>query len=306
MVAASPNDQVADTHWYRPEFDKYLAEQAIGLGVDYLDQTSVQSIKPLESGWEIGVKTGDKERRIRADFIIDASGARSVLAVQLLIQKCNFETMPKTSGVWAHFRDVPRLDQNVAALRSVETPYPADDAAVHHVFLGGWVWVLRFNNGITSAGAAFTEESGCRGATHEESWRRVLARIPALTESFNEATAVTPFYGAQHLSFLRRTIAGENYALLPSSGGFVDPLLSTGFALTLLGIDRLGKVFGRDGSLQEYENDTILEVEAAADLVSALYSKMDSFDEFALLTLLYFAAMSFTETAWRLGKANLA
>ena len=306
LVAASPNDQVADTHWYRPEFDKYLAERAVGLGVDYLDRTSVRSIQPLESGWEIRVQTGDEERRIRADFIVDASGAGSVLAEQLSIRKCDFETMPKTSGVWAHFRGVPRLDQSVAALRSVDTPYPADDAAVHHIFPGGWVWVLRFNNGITSAGAAFTEKSGCWGSVPEESWTRVLAKIPALNKSFDEATPVTPFYGAQYLSFLRRKIAGKDYTLLPSAAGFVDPLLSTGFALTLLGIDRLGKVFGQGGSLQEYENDTILELEAVADLVGALYSKMDSFDEFALLTLLYFAALSFTETAWRLGKADLA
>jgi FADH2 O2-dependent halogenase len=32
-----------------------------------------------------------------------------------------------------------------------------DDAALHHVFDGGWVWVLRFNNGITSAGVAATD-----------------------------------------------------------------------------------------------------------------------------------------------------
>jgi tetracycline 7-halogenase / FADH2 O2-dependent halogenase len=29
-----------------------------------------------------------------------------------------------------------------------------DDAAVHHVFDGGWIWVLRFNNRITSARVA--------------------------------------------------------------------------------------------------------------------------------------------------------
>ena len=25
LVAASPNDEVADTHWYRPDFDRFLA-----------------------------------------------------------------------------------------------------------------------------------------------------------------------------------------------------------------------------------------------------------------------------------------
>ncbi len=39
-----------------------------------------------------------------------------------------------------------------------QPPYPIDDAAVHHVFDGGWIWVLKFNNGITSAGVAATDE----------------------------------------------------------------------------------------------------------------------------------------------------
>src|SRR5690242_14057909 len=28
LVAASPHDEIADTHWYRPEFDQALAEEA--------------------------------------------------------------------------------------------------------------------------------------------------------------------------------------------------------------------------------------------------------------------------------------
>ena len=36
-------------------------------------------------------------------------------------------------------------------------PYPIDDAAVHHVFPGGWIWILRFSNGLTSAGVAASD-----------------------------------------------------------------------------------------------------------------------------------------------------
>ena len=35
---------------------------------------------------------------------------------------------------------------------SERPPYPPDDAALHHVFEGGWIWVLRFRSGIVSAG----------------------------------------------------------------------------------------------------------------------------------------------------------
>src|SRR5205823_7469558 len=38
LVAASPNDRVADTHWYRPDFDAFLVAEAQRLGVEYLDE----------------------------------------------------------------------------------------------------------------------------------------------------------------------------------------------------------------------------------------------------------------------------
>ncbi len=44
------------------------------------------------------------------------------------------------------------------------------------------------------------------------------------------------------LSFRSATTAGKRWALLPSAAGFVDPLLSTGFPLTLLGVDRVARI----------------------------------------------------------------
>src|SRR5215831_15086438 len=38
LVGASPSEEVADTHWYRPQFDQFLVEQAQSLGVEYLDE----------------------------------------------------------------------------------------------------------------------------------------------------------------------------------------------------------------------------------------------------------------------------
>ena len=56
----------------------------------------------------------------------------------------------------------------------------------------------------------------------------------------------------------------------------------------------------------EYERITTLELETTARLVGSLYDTMDRFESFKCLALLYFAAVSFSETARRLGKPNLA
>ncbi len=51
---------------------------------------------------------------------------------------------------------------------------------------------------------------------------------------------------------------------------------------------------------------TTLELVSTERLIAALYATMHDFELFSALTLFYFAAASFTETARRLGKPELA
>jgi FADH2 O2-dependent halogenase len=151
----------------------------------------------------------------------------------------------------------------------------------------------------------------------EAAWDRLLQRLPTVRDQFADAAPQFPFVHAKRLSFHSRVIIserwGERWAMLPSAAGFVDPLLSTGFPLTLLGVTRLAEALERDwdsdrfeSSLREYAARTDAELAAAERLVAALYASMDDFSLFAPLSLLYFAAASFTETARRLGRPSLA
>ena len=68
-------------------------------------------------------------------------------------------------------------------------PYPVDDAAMHHVFDGGWIWILPFNNGITSAGVAaktsFADD--LKFSEGEPAWQRLLERFPTIKRQFARA-----------------------------------------------------------------------------------------------------------------------
>ena len=130
---------------------------------------------------------------------------------------------------------------------------------------------------------------------------------------FAGARAELPFTYAERMAFRSAEVAGEGWAMLPSAAGFVDPLLSTGFPLTLLGVLRLGEIVERDwgtdrfsDGLAEYAARTDQELVATAGLIGALYRTMGDFATFRCLSLLYFAAASYAETARRLGKAELA
>ena len=78
------------------------------------------------------------------------------------------------------------------------------------------------------------------------------------------------------VSFRSNAVAGKRWALLPSAAGFVDPLLSTGFPLTLLGVSRLAEIIECDWDkpefaerLQWYASQTDNELLAAAELIAS-------------------------------------
>ncbi|WP_254062090.1 NAD(P)/FAD-dependent oxidoreductase [Acidobacterium sp. S8] len=313
LVAASPHDGIADTHWYRADLDAFLVDEAQNIGVEYVDGIKLDSYTALDGWAELAGAKDGRSTAIRARFVVDATGPRGFLHRVLNLSEATLTDYPLTEALYSHFSSVDRLRPH--ATSSEVPPYPVEDAAVHHVFDGGWIWMLRFNNGVTSAGVAATHQLAAKlslkdGAT---AWHRLLQLIPSLEKQFIGAKAEQQFTHVKRLSFMSSDIQRERWAMLPSAAGFVDPLLSTGFPLTLLGISRLADMLQHDWQsprfderMKTYARQTSQEIEATARLVSALYANMNNFPVFTALSLLYFAAASFSETARRLEKPELA
>src|SRR6266516_1848178 len=53
LVAASPHDGIADTHWYRPHFDHFCVRAAQEAGAEFLDEVTLSRAQFCESGAEI-------------------------------------------------------------------------------------------------------------------------------------------------------------------------------------------------------------------------------------------------------------
>jgi FADH2 O2-dependent halogenase len=315
LVAASPHDEIADTHWYRADFDHHLVREAQKLGVAYYDEVNLRQFTDTGEYVCLSGERHHQDVRFRARFVVDATGPRGCLHRLLNLPEATLPHMPPTQALYSHFTGVQRLDKDAAFRSKDSPPYPVDDAAVHHVFDGGWIWVLRFNNGMTSAGVAATQGMAQHLGLAEKApaWERLLDRIPALREQFAGAVTHQPFTFVPRLGFRSGVISGKRWALLPSAAGFVDPLLSSGFPLTLLGVRRMAELFDQhwdqpsfDGELSAYALATDGELLATSHLIGALYANMNNFDIFRAVTLVYFAAASFSETARRLGKPSLA
>jgi tetracycline 7-halogenase / FADH2 O2-dependent halogenase len=315
LVAASPRDEISDTHWYRADFDYLFVREAQRMGVEYLDETNLTGLRESDHDVRLAGTRLNDEISISAKFIVDASGPRGFLHRALGLEEIELPQFPATQALYSHFSNVGRLADSQFGQSEEQTPYPVDDAAVHHVFDGGWIWVLQFNNGITSAGIAAVDSLAERLklTAGEDSWNRIVQSIPALAHQFAAAKTERPFTRIPRLSFRSDKVAGKRWALLPSAAGFIDPLLSTGFPLTLLGVDRLAKIIENDWNtsnfemqLMAYASKTDAELVATGHLIGSLYATMSDFPVFVSLSLMYFAAASFAETARRLGKHSLA
>lgn len=315
LVAASPHDGIADTHWYRADVDHFFVQQAQEIGVPYFDEVNLQGITDSDSEVRVIGRRGNEEVSIGAKFLVDATGPRGFLHRALEIPELELPGFPATQALFSHFTGVGQIADGVLAEPARQPPYPADDAAVHHIFEGGWIWVLKFNNEITSAGVAATDELAdrLRFAEGEPAWRRLLDLLPAVKEQFDAAQANRPFTHMPRVAFRSQHMAGKRWAMLPSAAGFVDPLLSTGFPLTLLGVSRLAEIIEQDwdtprllGRLKTYAVQTDSELIDAGRLIASLYATMDRFPLFVSLSMLYFAAASYSEAARRLGKPHLA
>jgi tetracycline 7-halogenase / FADH2 O2-dependent halogenase len=306
LVAASRFDAEADTHWYRPAFDAHLVECARARNVEFVDCAVVKDVTFAGDTVRLGFEHSTRERHVRARFLLDATGPRGALWGLLGLPEQPGARMPATQSLYTHFRNVHRWD---TLFPEDETPpYPVDDAAMHHVFAEGWIWILRFNNGITSAGVACREDLARDLHLQDgtSAWHRLLERLPSVRDQFAEATMEFPFVHAPRLSFRAESAAGARWALLPSAAGFLDPLLSTGFPLNLLGIERLARLLEQDWGrarfedhLRDYDARTGRELDRAEELIAAMYATMPDFPLFVRLGLLYFAAAAFTEKARR-------
>ncbi|MEP7342727.1 MAG: sigma 54-interacting transcriptional regulator [Acidobacteriota bacterium] len=319
LVCASPNDDAADTHWLRSDVDYFLMQEAIACGAEYVDQAELQSVEFANGdGARLRGERRGQAMNIRARLIVDASGPRGFLSQALGLAEKPFDGYPATQALYSHFIGVHRCDgmpdYEVAGSPPCP-PFPMDDAAVHHVFDGGWMWVLRFNNGVTSAGISVTEELAkeLKLSEGEAAWRRFLARFPSIAAQFAEAKAIREFTWMPRLAYRSEVAAGPGWAMLPSAAAFVDPLFGAGMPMSVLGVERLGRLLEENpGSrelnerLRDYSDMTLMEADHTADFFAGCYAAFPQFNLFSSLSMVYFAAASFCEMARRLGRNHLA
>jgi len=317
LVAASPDDVRSDTHWFRADFDAHLVERAQEVGVIYLDRLDIDTLRH-EQGWNIAGTRPDGAVAIRAGFLVDATGDGQLLGRTLGLETVAPSALVTHSrSLYSHFTGVARwqdvLQETHGLSATADHTFPCDAAALHHIIDGGWMWVLRFDHGITSAGFVLDPilHPIRAGEPPEAEWQRLLNNYPSLARQFVSAEPVRPFVRSGRLQRRLTRAAGADWVLLPHSAGFLDPWLSPGIAQTLFAVERLGRIFaeGRPKShgverFAQYGRTLFNEFEWIDEITSTCFACFDRFEVMVSVAMLYFVAAHYCEERERAGQAE--
>ncbi len=306
LVAASANDEHADTHWLRADVDLFFVNLVQAAGVPYFDQTQLCIHSNTDLLWELNATRLQKRTRCCANFIIDASGGGRFLQHQLNIPEHHYNFQTNSRSIFAHFADVQPWTEFLTeqGISTNDYPFNCDAAALHQVIDEGWMWQLRFRNEITSCGFTLNRHKvvSDESLPAEEEWQTILKQYPSLKKQFAQSRIVGPATGLQKTGRLQRLcsqVVGTDWAMLPNTAGFVDPLHSTGIAHTLSGVSRLAEILSCSQTeipllLQDYQHSIWDEFRLIDTLVAGCYQAISP-DRFRAWTMLYFAAATTSE-----------
>lgn len=315
LVAASRDDEHSDTHWYRPAFDTLLVEEAQAEGVPYFDQTLV-TIEQKEPCWSLHCKREDQAFQVESRFLIDASGPGGFLTQALGLSSEGHDFRTCSRSVYTHLVEVKAWREVLEETGGcpADYPYPCDHSTIHHIFDGGWMWVIPFDNGITSVGLMLDCEKyrETESLSAEEEWQCILAAYPSIARQFCNARPVEPWRKSGRLQRLATALCGPNWAMLPHAAYALDALFSIGNGHTLLGLERLVTAleqhWNRDDLFPTLQRDAELlcqEVRFNDALIAACYRSFGNFRLFAATSMFYFAGAHAAELA-RCGEPALA
>ena len=224
-----------EIHILRQDSDYFLTSVAISYGATVLQGTFIKDINVKDDGVEIITV---KDVVYEAEYVIDAGGMKSILA-----QKAEWrhrDCMSYSRTIFTHMVDVPCFNDVTMLPSEYGHPYRLSEGTLHHVFKGGWLWVIPFNNHagainpLCSVGLQLDPRlyPQRNDVSPEQEFREFIQQFPAIEAQLKHARPVRDFIRIDRLQYSAHHIVGDRFALLAHAAGFIDPLYSKGLYVT--------------------------------------------------------------------------
>ena len=231
-----PEWQSTESHLFRQDTDAYLFNLAVSYGAEPRLNTRIQDIETGPAGVLL---RSDRGEEFQAEYLVDGGGFRSPVADKFGLREEPTRARHHSRTLFTHMVGVTPFD-DAAAASAHKNPSPWHAGTLHHVFDGGWLWVIPFDNHegaispLCSVGLTFDERVFPKpeGVSPQEEFEDFLRRYPQIAEQFTDAKAVRPWVGTGRLQYSATQTVGERYCLTAHAAGFIDALYSRGLTNT--------------------------------------------------------------------------
>lgn len=223
-----------EAHLYRQDVDMWLTNVAVRYGAELRMASPIEDLDVREDGVTLKLKGGVL---VDARCVIDGCGAASPFAKKMGLREQPTRLRTESRSIFTHMVDVKPFDDSVG--KSLGNPVPWNHGTLQHMWEGGWLWIIPFNNTeksrnpFVSVGLQFDlRYSPHNNLPPEVELRQTLERFPAIAKQFTNAKAVRPWVKVPRLQYSSTKTHQGRYMMLAHTSGFVDPLFSRGLATT--------------------------------------------------------------------------
>jgi tetracycline 7-halogenase / FADH2 O2-dependent halogenase len=231
-----PEWQRTECHLFRQDVDAYLFHAAVAYGAEPRQGTRIAGIDiDPDTGVTLRAQHGEE---FSARYLVDASGFRSPVADKYGLREQPTRARTHSRSMFTHMVGVRPFDETAAA-KAHKQPIPWHHGTLHHVFDGGWLWVIPFDNHqgalntLCSVGLTLDERVHPQPDTSpQQEFDDFLARFPQIAEQFATARAVRPWVRTGRLQYSVTRAVGDRYCLTSHAAGFIDALYSRGLTNT--------------------------------------------------------------------------
>ncbi|MFQ5660070.1 MAG: NAD(P)/FAD-dependent oxidoreductase [Gammaproteobacteria bacterium] len=222
----------SESHFMRAEIDQHMVEVARKAGADYIDNTNVTEFDLKEN--DITLKTEDGDT-YHARLLIDGSGFRSPVAEALELRQPQSSLRSHSRTIFNHCTGLKNYDE----LEGVVSPskrYGYHDGTLHHVFDGGWFWVIPFDNtpisesNLASIGLSLDTSKYPldESISPEKEFWSIVERYPSIQEHFEGLQPKRKWIRTGQIQYSSKRAAGKGWVMMSHAYGFIDALLSRG------------------------------------------------------------------------------
>jgi tetracycline 7-halogenase / FADH2 O2-dependent halogenase len=244
QLPTAPQPVGPDMHYFRQDIDAYLFRVAVKYGAAAKNGTFIEEIEFCDDLVRLHAAGGST---FLARYVVDAGGRNALIPAKLGLRDAEPRFQTKTRSIFTHMSGVLPWDEVGPKKEEHGMPSPFSEGTLHHFFKGGWIWVIPFDNHPQSVNSLCSIGINLDIDLHpirpevsaEQEFWEIIESYPSIAAQLRRARAIRPFVSTGRTQFSSKQIVGTRFCLLPHAAEFVDPLYSTGLAITLNCINAL-------------------------------------------------------------------